>query len=223
MIHWKSPWRWERLKAEREEGVRGWLDGITDAMNMNLSKLRETVRDREAWRATVHGVAKSQTLLSDWTISSGFETGDCWDIRYITPQHARSMKEAWEYSSPKTLMGPLKHWSFTSCVPFFWEIPAIWPNNAGLFCYLNTISSTSHQLLVRRVRAESRNALSYKIRLFDFLCLSANKYLYILSTWFNIYLLCNKPLVWPPNYLQLAEISIFKILNSCHLLNRIFI
>ena len=42
-----------------------WLDGITDAMNMNLGKLREMVRDREAWHATVHGVAKSQTLLGD--------------------------------------------------------------------------------------------------------------------------------------------------------------
>ena len=66
--HWKRPWCWERLKAGGEAGGQRmrWLDGITDSMDMNLSKLRQIVEDRGAWHAAAHKAAKSWTWLSNW-------------------------------------------------------------------------------------------------------------------------------------------------------------
>ena len=72
----ERPWCWERLQAKVERGGRP--DNIADSMDMNLRKLWKIVKDRWAWRAAVHGVAKNWTWLSNWTTTKGEGFDFCW-------------------------------------------------------------------------------------------------------------------------------------------------
>ena len=116
---WKDPDAGKDWTGGEGDNRMRRLDGITDSKDMGLGELQESVMDREAWRAAVHGVAKSQTRLSNWTkLNPAAAFGHCFWRHWL--RHGKLYKgkmaeqQRWDHKPPESTWNPLN----TSQNPF---------------------------------------------------------------------------------------------------------